>query len=222
MTTEHLKILLDSGDCSMLFGEVATLFARGQIPPEILASVRVGRMTASQKPDGGVRGIVVGDVVRRFVARTLAKQFGLQAEAATHPFQYALCTRAGTECVAHVVQALTNLDREASTLSIDGVGAYDTIGIADGVKLIPFVRQFDSSPSTFLWEDEVGETRMIQKGERQEQGDPLMPLLFSLQHRALVQVRASLRRGERLFAFLDDIYVVCRGWVAYTSRWSTS
>ena len=29
MTTEHLKILLDSGDCSALFGEVATLFATG-------------------------------------------------------------------------------------------------------------------------------------------------------------------------------------------------
>ena len=124
-----------------------------------------------------------------------------------------------------MVQALTSLDREATTLSIDGVGANDTIGrralmrgvadIAAGDKLIPFVRQFYSSASTFLWEDEVGETRKIQKGEKGEQGDPLMPLLFSLgQHRALVHVRASLRRGERLFAFLDDIYVVCRGWVA--------
>ena len=210
-TTEHLKILLD---------EVAILFVRGQIPPEILEGVRVGRMTALQKPDGGVRGIVVGDVMRRLVARTLAQQFGPQAEGATHPFQYALSTRAGTECVAHVVQALTSLDKGATILSIDGVGAYDTIsrkallrGVADmvdGDKLIPFVRQFYSSPSTYLWEDEVGETRRIQQGEGGEQGDPLMPLLFSVgQHRALVEVQASLRAGERLFAFLDDIHVVC-------------
>ena len=89
MTTEHLKIILDSTECCALFGEVATLFARGQIPREILEGVRVGRMTALQKPDGGVRGIVVGDVVRRLVARTLAQQFGPQAEGATHPFQYA-------------------------------------------------------------------------------------------------------------------------------------
>ena len=101
-TTEHLKILLDSTACCALFGEVATLFARGQIPPEILEGVRVGRMTALQKPDGGVPGIVVGDVMRRLVARTLTQQFGPQAEAATHPFQYALSTRAGTKCVAHV------------------------------------------------------------------------------------------------------------------------
>ena len=103
--------------------------------------------------------------MRRFVARTLAQQFGPQAETATHPFQHASSTRAGTECVAHVLQALTSLDREATTLSINGVGAYDTIGrrvlmrgvaaIVDGDKLIPFARQFYSSPFTFSWEDEV-------------------------------------------------------------------
>ena len=37
-----------------------------------------------------------------------------------------------------------------------------------------------------------------------------MPLLFSLeQFRATVAVQFSLFEGERLFAFLDDIYVVC-------------
>ena len=43
-----------------------------------------------------------------------------------------------------------------------------------------------------------------------EQGDPLMPLLSSLaQHAALVATQEQLRPGEFLFAFLDDIYVVC-------------
>ena len=37
-----------------------------------------------------------------------------------------------------------------------------------------------------------------------------MPLLFSLgQHRALQAVAAHLEDGEKLFSFLDDIYVVC-------------
>ena len=80
MTTEHLKILLDSVSGSSLLEDVATLFARGQIPQDILTAVRVGRMTALQKPDGGVRGIVVGAVFRRLVARTIAKQFAEQAE----------------------------------------------------------------------------------------------------------------------------------------------
>ena len=32
-------------------------------------ALRCGRLTALRKPDGGVRGIVVGDVFRRVVAR---------------------------------------------------------------------------------------------------------------------------------------------------------
>ena len=62
MTVEHLRPLMESGVCTALLGEVATQFARGQVPEEVLPAVRLGRMTALQKPDGGVRGIVVGCV----------------------------------------------------------------------------------------------------------------------------------------------------------------
>ena len=38
----------------------------------------------------------------------------------------------------------------------------------------------------------------------------MMPLLFSLgQHPALEALNRQLRPGELLFAFLDDIFVVC-------------
>ena len=78
--------------------------------------------------------------------------------------------------MAHVVQALTSMDGGATILSIDGVGACDTIsrkalmqGVADmvdGDKLIPFVRQFYSCPSTFLWDDEVGGHKKDPAGRR--------------------------------------------------------
>ena len=66
----------------------------------------MGRVTALQKPSGGVRGIVVSDIVRRFVARTISQQITPAVEVATAPFQFALSTRAGTECVAHVLQSM--------------------------------------------------------------------------------------------------------------------
>ena len=72
------------GVCTALLGEVATQFARGQIPDEILPGIRSGRMTTLQKPDGGVQVIVVGDVFQRLAGRTLAKQFA--PEAATQLF----------------------------------------------------------------------------------------------------------------------------------------
>ena len=76
--------------------------------------------------------------------------------------------------------------------------------------MLPFVRHFYGSPSTYLWEDDSGKTHMIPQGEGGEQGDPLMPLLFSLgMHPALVAAQRRLRPSERIFAFLDDVCVVC-------------
>ena len=42
-----------------------------------------------------MRGIVVGEVIRRLVARTIAQQLGPAVEAATSPFQFALSTKSG-------------------------------------------------------------------------------------------------------------------------------
>ena len=69
MNGEHLKTVLESPSCLGLLSEVAAQFARAEISVDILKAIRLGRMTALQKPDGGVRGIVVGDVFRRLFAR---------------------------------------------------------------------------------------------------------------------------------------------------------
>ena len=80
----------------------------------------------------------------------------------------------------------------------------------DGDQILTFVRCFYGSPSTDLWEDEMGVTQRIPQGEGGEQGDPLMPMLFALgQHGSLEAAQARLRVGERLVAFMCDIYAVC-------------
>ena len=51
-----------------------------------------------------------------------------------------------------------------------------------------------------------------------KQGDPLMPMLFCIgQHLALAAVAQNLREGERLFAYLDDLYHLPTGWETFTS-----
>ena len=190
----------------------------GNVPDEIIEAIRLGRLTALSKPDGGVRVIVVGDILRRLVARTIAKQIAKKVEAAAAPFQDALSTEAGCECVAHVLQSLTDLSPEVTVTSIDGVGAYELISrnamlegllrVDGGDQILPFVRMFYSGPSTYLWEDEMGVTQHITQGEGGEQGDPLMPMLFALsQHKSLVETQARLSDNEHLFAFLDDVYI---------------
>ena len=60
MTSDHLFPVLSEA-ASELLTQVASLLAVGQVPHTILEDIRLGRLTALQKPDGGVRGIVVGD-----------------------------------------------------------------------------------------------------------------------------------------------------------------
>ena len=118
----------------------------------------MGRLTALSKPDGGVRGIVVGDVLRRLVARTMSQQTSPAVERATSPYQYALTTRAGCECVAHALQGLTEMDPEVTVTSIDGLGAFDMTSrgaMLQGLMrvsgaAVPFTRMFYGRSSEYL------------------------------------------------------------------------
>ena len=83
-------------------------------------AIRCGWMIL-QKPDGSVWGIVVGDVFRRAVARMIAQQYVAKVEVATIPHQYVLRTKAGCETVAHILQVLTDLDPNATVVSVDGI-----------------------------------------------------------------------------------------------------
>ena len=161
-----------------------------------------------------------GVIVRRLVARTIAQMIAPAVEAATSPFQYALTTKSGGECVAHAIQSLTDLDNRATVISIDGSSAFDLISrvavldglsnVIGGESVLPLVRQFYTEPSENHWTDDCGVTHFIHQGEGGEHGDALMPMLHSSgQHGALESIHDSLLDDEHLFANLDDLYVVC-------------
>ena len=117
MTVEHLRPLLDSPRDHRLLHTLAEGLAQGVVFESIVDAVRLGRMAALSKPDGW--GIVVGDVVRRLVSRTMAQQMSAAVESAIVPFQCALmhCTRSA------------RIDRLGSVhnVSIDGISAFDQI-----------------------------------------------------------------------------------------------
>ena len=62
------------------------------------------------------------------------------------------------------------------------------------------MRMFHGEPSIYLWEGEGGTVHDIHQGEGGEQGDPLMPLLFSLgQHPALDSSSPNAKRESICF-----------------------
>lgn len=119
----------------------------------------------------------------------------------------------------HALTTATQTNPTSTILSIDGIGAYDTISrtsmleglrrIPEANQCLPFVRLWYAQPSQYVWHDTQGQAHTITQAEGGEQGDPLMPALFSIgQHAALAAVQAQLLPGEALHAYLDDVYAV--------------
>ena len=159
MTVEHLQPLLD------MPRDLRAFFQAGEVV-QGTSTVVWGRMTALEKPNGGVYGIVVGDIVRRLVARTMSQQMMEEVQSATAPFQIAMSTRGGCECIAHALQGLTEMNARATVVSIDGISAYNLVsrkamlqglnGLTVGSSALPFVSNFYGTPSSYLWEDSTG------------------------------------------------------------------
>ena len=117
-------------------------------------------------------------------------------------------------CVKRLSEA--NIDQRVS--SIDGIRAFDNIRRAKMLRklhslrkatgVLPFVRRFYGRPSTYLWEDDEGVNHDIAQGRGAEQRGALTPSLFALgQHETLEQIHSQLLNTERIFAYLDDIYI---------------
>ena len=131
---------------------------------------------------------MIGDLLRRLVSRCLAQRYAKQIHQACLPHQYALSTRAGTEAVVHALTTDSEQHPTRTILSVDGIGAYDTISrncmlqglqaVPEANRCLPFVRLFYTQPSTYVWHDNTNTPHIIQQAEGGEQGDPLMPALF--------------------------------------------
>ena len=98
-----IRVCLDDAHVDLLH-LAAEDFSRGETPAS--RSFLCATMTALSKKDGGIRGIATGSSFRRLVGKTLARQFGAVFEQVCAPFQFAVCTRAGTDRVGHTIRVM--------------------------------------------------------------------------------------------------------------------
>ena len=89
-------------------------------------------------------------------------------QGATAPFQYAMSTQSGCECIAHALQGMTELDPRAAVTSVDGISAYDWISreatlqalhrVDGGSAALPFVSMFHGTTFHFCGKIHWGES----------------------------------------------------------------
>ena len=101
-TNENLRLLLDSEEDMQLLHHAAQRLALADVPEVIATALRLGRMVALRKPNGRVRGLVMGDAsIPQLLALPRPRRVPHQPEAASerkskqaaHPAWHALQRR---------------------------------------------------------------------------------------------------------------------------------
>ena len=173
--------------------------------------------------------------MRRLVARTMSHQLvspAQQGRGVRHSTsQCAMTTKAGTECIAHALQALTESNPQC-TMTVDGIGAFDQISRASmlgalrdvegGSQALPFEVVLWATVPVLLGRQcrccaPCGLGRRRRTGRRNDASP--VPLG---QHAALLAVQGRLVAGERLMAFWDDVRgdTILTEWGRFTPRWT--
>ena len=108
---EHLRPLY--GACQLL--------AVANIPQEVKDGLRLGRMTALASQTAGVRGIVAGGRDSTTYCSHHCSAVGEGSGGLHSTIPVCFSTKAGCECIPHTLQALCELNPEATVISADGM-----------------------------------------------------------------------------------------------------
>ena len=85
------------------------------------------RLIALRKPNGKIRPIACGSVLRRLAAKAACSVFRQEVKAACGPHQYAVGKKAGCEHVHKTITALSSADSDLVFLAFDASNAFNTI-----------------------------------------------------------------------------------------------
>ena len=202
-------------------GEVLASLALGRGPADARAAFLSRKLIALQKKQGGLRPIAGGSITRRLVAKTLCRLYQADIRAHVGLQQFEVGRPAGVEQLHKVLSVQAQRWDSAVVLSFDASNAFNTISrsaVREAlVATIPGLSRacgwWYSQPTSHLFWDEHQHAHTITAERGVDQGCPLSPALFSLALAPkLAALEASLRARDdrtRVYAYLDDIFLVC-------------
>jgi len=196
------------------------MFALGEVSNDFLCANLGARVLALRKPNGKLRPIACGSVLRRLAARAVCATLKEDIRKACGELQFAVGRRAGCEQVHKALAALTAASPSAVVLQFDCSNAFNTMPrqrIVDAVvarlpALAPVVCNWLTQTTTHLFWDEGRVGKPITATMGVDQGCPLSPALFAIGLAdTLERIRgrlAGLSADCKVFSYLDDVMVV--------------
>lgn len=173
-----------------------------------------GVLTPLTKPNGGLRPIVVGDVLLRIAGRAITHAYGERFATFFGPaHQFGIATPAGTETITHAIRTALAAHPDWMVLQLDMKNAYNTVErsfIAEELlkapqfaDLIPyFYARYGKSK--VLSVPLMGEDACVESQRGVQQGDPLGPFFFCLALRALTLEDPPAPQPTDAMAQADD------------------
>ena len=224
---EHWRVVLGTPSAVTALHELLQRVATADLPPCAADALALSKLTALNKPGGGVRPIAAPSLLRRLAGRLLVSTRKAELAEALGRQQFAVGTAAGAEVLSHSVRAVTEADPDLVLLCLDARNAYGTASRSDCLEalsheaheLLPFAKLFCCRSSEYLFWDGTGKCHKLSATSGVDQGDPLDPLLFALGlKQRLADLEAKLRQRAReagldpnrvkAFAYRDDVAVL--------------
>ena len=186
------------------------MFLSSRIPQDLSALVVSGSLVPILKKDGGIRPVVVGEVIRRLISKLCVEYIRPDILQYFQPVQLGVGVSGGAEAVLHAFnRAIRAEDFDAQLLLVlvDFENAFNEV---NRQSFLDIVRE--RFPAIYPWVFfcySIGaplflSSTVLYATTGVQQGDPLGPVLFALVlHPFLQYLRDSL--SLRVGAFLDDV-----------------
>ena len=185
---------------------------RGELSPNVRTYLCSARLIPFAKPDGGIRPIAVGEVLRRLVAKVALKLSIQKAVAYLAPLQQGVGVKGAAENIVRYIRLATQkLNSDDVCLQVDITNAFNTVHrdhmLQEVASNFPDIYQWSfycySTPS-----DLICDTHVLKSASGVQQGDTLGPLLFAIALQPIIQSVAAISPTIRQRWFADDGSIV--------------
>jgi hypothetical protein len=172
----------------------------GQLPSEICHLLYDASLCALHKKDGGIRPIAIGNCLRKLTSKLACFQSRNIVNSYLSPHQLGVATKLGCEAAILTTRTFVNNDQNRGRDFKNAFNSVERDCILKEVQchtplLYTYLYQCYRNPSTLFFSD-----RLISSFVGAQQGDPCVPMIFSL---AIQPIILSLDSQLNIW-YLDD------------------